>query len=49
LGPPPKFVWIRVGNCTTDEIETLFRRRAAQIASFVDDEATAVLVLDRIE
>jgi predicted nuclease of predicted toxin-antitoxin system len=21
LGPPPKFVWLRVGNCTTDEIE----------------------------
>jgi predicted nuclease of predicted toxin-antitoxin system len=28
-GPPPRVVWIRLGNCTTKKIETLLRMRAA--------------------
>ncbi|HEX2256080.1 MAG TPA: DUF5615 family PIN-like protein [Afifellaceae bacterium] len=48
LGPPPKFVWLRVGNCTTAEIESLLRGRAAQIAAFLSDDAAAVLILDRL-
>ena len=26
-GPPPKVIWIRLGNCSTDEVIRLLRRR----------------------
>jgi predicted nuclease of predicted toxin-antitoxin system len=47
LGAPPKIVWLRVGNCTTDEIETLLRDRAAEISDFIEDETAALFVIDR--
>ena len=28
LGPPPKVVWLKLGNCTTAEVEALLRIRA---------------------
>src|SRR5438874_485803 len=30
-GAPPKFIWIRLGNCSTDDIAQLLRRRHADI------------------
>ena len=33
-GAPPKVVWLRVGNCTTDDIARLLRVRAADIRRF---------------
>lgn len=46
-GAPPKVVWIRLGNCTTDDIERLLRTRALQVLTFVDDARAALLVLGR--
>jgi predicted nuclease of predicted toxin-antitoxin system len=34
LGPPPKAVWLRVGNCPTSRIETLLRRHAPDVEAF---------------
>ncbi len=40
-GAPPKFMWIRLGNCTTDDIAQLLRRRREDIIRFHEqDEAT---------
>ncbi len=45
-GAPPKIVWLRVGNCTTDSIERLLRGRASEIAAFVTDPDDAVLIVE---
>jgi predicted nuclease of predicted toxin-antitoxin system len=33
-GAPPKFVWVRRGNCATREIATLLRQRHQEIVRF---------------
>lgn len=44
-GPPPKVVWLRTGNATTTTVRDLLIRAAAVVASFVDSDEDAVLVL----
>ena len=44
-GPPPKVIWIRLGNCSTDAILRLLREREAEIGRFLDDETAAFLAL----
>lgn len=44
-GPPPKFVWIRLGNCSTNEIASLLREHADRLAAFHDDPVATVLAL----
>jgi predicted nuclease of predicted toxin-antitoxin system len=44
-GPPPKVVWIRQGNCTTEDIAILLRRHAAAIAAFAEDFESAFLAV----
>jgi len=45
-GPPPKVVWIQVGNCTTSDIEQVLRRHREDLALLVRDPATASLIID---
>jgi predicted nuclease of predicted toxin-antitoxin system len=45
LGPPPKVVWLRVGNGPTRVVEALLRSRAADIRAFLADPAAASLEL----
>jgi predicted nuclease of predicted toxin-antitoxin system len=45
LGFPPKVVWIRLGNCTTAEVEQLIRKNFDSIKAFAEDEEAAFLVL----
>ena len=45
LGPPPKVVWLRVGNGPTRDVEALLRSRAADIRAFLSDPAASVLEL----
>jgi predicted nuclease of predicted toxin-antitoxin system len=45
FGPPPKVVWLRLGNCTTGAVEECLRRRTADVQAFVDDPDAAFLVL----
>jgi predicted nuclease of predicted toxin-antitoxin system len=47
FGAPPKVVWIRLGNCTTKEIEALLRERHTDLLSFESDPQSAFLVLSR--
>jgi predicted nuclease of predicted toxin-antitoxin system len=44
-GSPPKIVWLRVGNCSTAEIESILRRHASDIERFEQDPSSSVLIL----
>ncbi len=44
-GPPPKVVWLRVGNVATKKIEALLRRSVEAIAAFVVAPEESLLVL----
>lgn len=44
-GHPPKVIWLRVGNCTTDHIAATLRNRASDIAIFYADPQAAFLAL----
>ena len=44
-GAPPKFIWLRVGNCTTARIERLLRSYSATIHTFDLDESKSHLML----
>ena len=45
LGFPPKVVWIRRGNCSTDEIQRLLRDCAADIGRLDSDLQGAFLIV----
>lgn len=42
-GPPPKVVWVRLGNCSTDDIATVLRRRADDLRDFASAPEAAFL------
>ena len=44
-GAPPKFIWIRLGNCTTDDVAELLRRRHIDIIQFDEQDEATVLEL----
>ena len=44
-GFPPKAIWLRLGNCTTADIERLMRRGHQAILAFSDDPFASVLEL----
>jgi len=44
-GPPPKVVWLAVGNADTATIAELLRSRTAELAQLDAESATALLVL----
>jgi predicted nuclease of predicted toxin-antitoxin system len=46
-GPPPRIVWLRIGNCTTDKMEQILRGRSADILAFESDLVASVLVIER--
>ena len=45
-GAPPKVIWLRVGNCTTEDIEQKLRSHIAEIAAFDKEEETSVMIID---
>lgn len=44
-GYPPKVVWIRRGNCSTRQVETLLRHSGADIQAMANDPQIAFLIL----
>jgi predicted nuclease of predicted toxin-antitoxin system len=44
-GPPPKVVWVRLGNCCTARIIARLREHAAAIRAFESDPQAAFLAL----
>jgi predicted nuclease of predicted toxin-antitoxin system len=45
LGNPPKVIWIRLGNCSTSQVENLLRREFDAIRSFYEDDDLSLLAL----
>lgn len=44
-GFPPKIIWLRTGNCTTELIERLFRDNFSRAQEFFSDPYLGVLAL----
>lgn len=47
-GTLPKVVWLRLGNCTTDDIEKLLRKHHDDLIQFVQHEQVTFLELGGI-
>lgn len=45
FGNPPKVVWLRLGNCSTSDVESLLRREFDVIRTFHEDEHVSLLAL----
>jgi len=45
-GPPPKVMWIHLGNCPTSDIERALRRHLPDVEMLERDSAAAFLILD---
>lgn len=45
LGPPPKVIWIRRGNCSTTEVLTLLENAHAAIILFEAEPGASFLAL----
>ena len=46
-GAPPKFIWIRIGNSRTSEIEGMLRANYPAIQKFIEDPVDTCLMLKR--
>ena len=46
---PPKVVWLRVGNCSTKEIEAVLRDQCEAILAFMERDSETCLALTRSE
>jgi predicted nuclease of predicted toxin-antitoxin system len=44
-GSPPKVIWIRRGNCPTQEIENILRRSYSQVEDLQKNKIISILVL----
>lgn len=45
FGYPPKVVWVRLGNCSTSDVESLLRRNFAAVKIFYEDLYASFLSL----
>jgi len=44
---PPKIIWLRIGNCSTLEIEKLLRTAHELIRNFIENDDETCLLLRR--
>ena len=44
-GSPPKVIWLLLGNCTTAQVEAVFRARVADIEAFEKDSSVGTFGL----
>lgn len=47
LGPPPKVVWVRLGNCTTADIDQVLREGLERLETFEAEGDASFLILGR--
>jgi predicted nuclease of predicted toxin-antitoxin system len=45
FGNPPKVIWLRLGNCSTRQVESLLRRELDAIQLFYEDKELSLLAL----
>ena len=46
FGAAPKVIWLRLGNCTTDDVLRCLAHNETAISVFLADHESALLVLD---
>lgn len=46
-GFPPKVIWLKLGNCTTQQVEAAIRRHTEAIAEFATDPINGLLEIRR--
>jgi predicted nuclease of predicted toxin-antitoxin system len=44
---PPKIIWIRLGNCSTSDVERVLRSRHEAIRGFLEQERETCLLVGR--
>ena len=44
-GFPPKVIWIRIGNCTTKDLESLIQSHSKKIDNFYRESKLGILIL----
>jgi predicted nuclease of predicted toxin-antitoxin system len=44
-GHPPKVIWLRLGNCSTREVETLLRHHYPHLQAFFQDSDCPVFLI----
>jgi predicted nuclease of predicted toxin-antitoxin system len=49
IGPPPKVIWIRLGNMRRKELERVFSERWPKIAQLLETSDLVELFIDSIE
>jgi predicted nuclease of predicted toxin-antitoxin system len=47
-GPPPKVIWLKVGNASTSDIEGQLKKYLKQIGAFENQPEEALLVVGRL-
>ncbi|HEX8292888.1 MAG TPA: DUF5615 family PIN-like protein [Pyrinomonadaceae bacterium] len=47
FGHPPKIIWIRLGNCSTSDVERLLRGSFSAVESFYEDDYASFLSLSQ--
>lgn len=45
LGFPPKVIWVRLGNCSTSDVEKFLRTNVETVERFDIDAAATLLIL----
>jgi predicted nuclease of predicted toxin-antitoxin system len=45
FGPPPKVIWIRLGNCTTEDIVRLLHQHRSEVDAFLKHQDAGFLAL----
>jgi predicted nuclease of predicted toxin-antitoxin system len=45
FGHPPKIIWVRLGNCSTSDVERLLRKNFSAIKAFHEDAYASFLSL----
>ena len=45
MGPPPKLIWVGLGNCTTARIADLLRREAVRITEVATNPESSLLII----
>ncbi|MGH9595506.1 MAG: DUF5615 family PIN-like protein, partial [Edaphobacter sp.] len=44
---PPKIIWVRLGNCSTEDVERLLRSAHEMIRRFLEEDEETCLLLGR--
>jgi len=48
FGNPPKVIWLRLGNCSTLQVENLLRQNVAAVQLFYEDQNLSLLALSAL-